>query len=275
MSTAMLNDTKQRFDDGAEAWFQYNQAALGRIRREVTWHNLAPCLAPVVTGQEPPRILDAGGGSGELALKLLQCGYAVWLLDYAPAMLEQANRAAQSLSGDAKARLSLCLLPVDEAAQYFSPGFFDAIACHTVLEYLPEPHQTLGGLAGLLRESGLLSLSFVNRHAEVLRQVWSRGDPSGALAKLEDGRFCAGLFGIAGRAYDAEEVSGWLEEVGLVMTATHGVRALADYVPRERLKDADFLEALLALEKTVATRPPYSLIARYVHLLAHKPVEYS
>jgi S-adenosylmethionine-dependent methyltransferase len=275
MSAAMIDDTKQRFDAGAEAWSRYNQAALGRIRREVTWHNLAPYLPPLVTGQEPPRILDAGGGSGELASQLLQRGYAVWLLDYAPAMLEQAKQAARTLPGDVQARLTLCPHPVDEAAQSFAPGFFDAIACHTLLEYLPEPGETLGGLAKLLRGGGLLSLSFVNCHAEVLRQVWSRDDPAGAVAKLEDHSFCAGLFGIAGRAHDAEEVSGWLEQLGLVVTAHRGVRALADYVPRERLEDAEFLEALLALEKMVASRPPYSLIARYVHLLAHKSVEHS
>jgi S-adenosylmethionine-dependent methyltransferase len=271
----MVGDTKQRFDTGASAWFQYNQAALGRIRREVTWYNLAPYLPPLAVGQDPPRILDAGGGSGELALQLLRRGYAVWLLDYAPAMLEQARQAAQDLPGDMKQRLTLCLLPAGEAGQSFPPGFFDVIACHTVLEYLVAPRETLGGLASLLREGGLLSLSFVNRHAELLRQVWSRGDPAGALARLEGHSFCAGLFGIVGCAYDAEEVSGWLEELGLVVTATCGVRALADYVPRQRLEDAAFLEALLALEKVVASRPPYSLIARYLHLLAHKPVEQS
>jgi S-adenosylmethionine-dependent methyltransferase len=271
----MIDDTKRRFDEGAEAWSHYNQATLGRIRREVTWHNLAPYLPPLGAGQDPPRILDAGGGSGELAVQLLRRGYAVWLLDYAPAMLEQAEQAVQDLPGDAGARLTLCLLPADEAAASFAPNFFDTITCHTVLEYLDEPQETLGGLTSLLREGGLLSLSFVNRHAEVLRQVWAQRDPAGALAKLDDRNFCAGLFGIVGRAYDAEEVCGWLEELGLAVTATCGVRALADYVPRGCLEDAGFLEALLALEKAVASRPPYSLMARYVHLLAHKPVERS
>lgn len=208
-------------------------------------------------------------------MQLLERGYAVWLLDYAPAMLGHAEQAAQTLPGDARGRLTLCLLPVDEAARSFAPGFFDAIACHTVLEYLPEPRETLGGLVSLLREGGLLSLSFVNCHAEVLRQVWSRGDPAGALAKLENHSFCAGLFGIDGQAYDAGEVSGWLEELGLVVTATRGVRCVADYVPGECLEDAECLEVLLALEKEVANRLPTSLIARYVHLLANKPVEHS
>ena len=44
-------------------------------------------------------------------------------------------------------------------------------------------------------------------------------------------------------------------------------------VPRERLDDADFVEALLCLEKAVASRPPYNLVARYVHLLASKAIE--
>ena len=65
----MLQDAQARFDAGAEAWSRYNQRPLGRIRREVTWHNIAPYLPQAVDGQEPPRVLDAGGGSGELYLQ--------------------------------------------------------------------------------------------------------------------------------------------------------------------------------------------------------------
>lgn len=259
---------ENQFDAGAQAWADYNQRALGRIRQEVTWHNLVPYLPAIADPEEPPRVLDAGGGSGELALRLVRHGYRVWLLDYARAMLDQACRAAQALPEPLRARLTLSQMSVDEAPAAFAPSTLDAIACHTLIEYLPEPRAALATLSGLVRPGGVLSVSFVNRHAEVLRQVWSRHDPAGALARLEHGSFCATLFGVQGTAYTAEEVSAWLEDLGLEVMATCGVRAFADQVPAERLDDPEFFDALLRLEQVAATRSPYKLTARYVHLIA-------
>lgn len=264
----MAQDTQSQFDDGAEAWAAYNQKPLGRIRREVTWSNLVPHLPPVLDPDEPPRILDAGGGSGELALRLAYHGYRVCLLDYAPAMLDQARHAARQLPGEARSRLSFCCMAVDDVPQSFAPGPFDAVACHTLIEYLPDPRATLGTLRCLLRAGGVLSVSFVNRHAEVLRQVWARADPAGASALLDGGTFSASLFGLSGDAYTTGQVSAWLVELGLADVATYGVRAVADYVPRERLEDTVFFESLLQLERDVASRPPYNALARYIQLVA-------
>jgi S-adenosylmethionine-dependent methyltransferase len=271
----MDGDTKARFETRAEAWAGYNRQPLGCLRREVTWRNLVPHLPNLVDAGNPPRVLDAGGGSGELALKLVRYGCSVWLLDYAPAMIDLARCAARGLPDDVRARLNFCLMSVDDASDVFSPHFFDAITCHTLVEYLPEPQDTLRTLIGLLRDGGLLSLSFVNRHAEVLRQVWSQGDPSGVLRSRERGTFYASLFDLAGTAYTAEEGSVWLTDLGLTITASCGVRVFADHIPQERLSDPEFFDALLRLETTMATQAPYRHIARYVHLLAHKNVEIS
>ncbi len=265
----MSTDMQSRFDAGAETWAEYNQKPLGRIRCEVTWHNLCQHMHAITAG-DCPCVLDVGGGSGELALRLVQRGYRVWLLDYAPAMLEQAQRAAQVLPESARARLNLCPMAVDDAPRSFAPGFFDVITCHTLIEYLADPRMALSSLVGLLADGGLLSISFVNRYAEVLRKVWSQADPVGALASLENGTFCATLFDVPGKAYTAEEVGQWLAELGLTVVTRHGIRAFADYVPREHLEEPTFFESLLRLELAVASRAPYKLLARYVHLIAHK-----
>jgi S-adenosylmethionine-dependent methyltransferase len=269
----MTDDLTARFSAGAKAWANYNQEPLGQIRHEVIWHHLVPHLPEVADERDPPRVLDAGGGSGELALRLSQLGYRVWLLDNAPAMLDQAKEAARHLPEEVRARLTFRLLCADEVDDAFPSGFFDAIACHTLIEYLSEPRQTLRKLSGLLREGGLLSLSFVNRHAEVLREIWSRGDPAAALSKLEHAGFCATLFDVPGRAYAVEEVNGWLSGLGFTPIGAFGVRAFADYVPRERLEEPEFLDSLRRLELAAADTSPYRRIARYAHILAHKNPE--
>jgi SAM-dependent methyltransferase len=266
----MDHDASSRFNAEAKAWIGYNQSPLGRIRQAVTWRNLVPHLPDANEGQLAPRILDAGGGSGELALHLVRAGYRVWLLDYAPAMLDEARQAARDLPERDRARLSFCQLPAGEAGQAFPAGSFEAITCHTLVEYLPEPRSTLQGLASLLRDGGLFSLSFVNHHAQVLRQVWTRDDPGGALASLDRGDFWASLFGVPGQAYTAEQGSAWLADLGLSLVADRGVRIFADYVPGERLADPDFFEKLLQLELATAGRDPYRRLARYAHLLARK-----
>ena len=268
--TERLNDPKGQFAAGAEAWAEYNQHPLGRIRREVSWHNLAAHLPDIVAPERPPCVLDVGGGSGDLAIRLVRHGYRVWLLDYAAPMLEQAERAARDLPAEDRARLSLCLIAADDALGSFPRESFEVIACHTLVEYLPDPRATLQGLVSLLCDGGLLSVSFVNRHATVLRRVWSQLDPAGALASLESGAFCATLFDVPGTAYTADEVSGWLDELGLTVTATCGVRVFADYVPRDRLDEPGFFQDLLRLELAVAAQPPYNQLARYAQILARK-----
>jgi len=264
----MYEEARARFDVGADKWCRYSREPLGRIRHEVIWLDLSPYLPPVGDAQEPPRVLDAGGGSGELALRLVQRGYCVWLLDYAPAMLDRARQAAQDLPPDARRRLQLCAMPVEEVSSTFAPGLFSAVCCHTLVEYLPEPLGVLRKLTGLLCDGGLLSLSFVNRHSQLLRRVWSRSDPVGALAELGQKAFSAELFGLSGKAYTAEEVSCWLAELKLASIATFGVRIFSDYLPRARLEDPEFLDAVLRLETAAAALSPYREIARYIHILA-------
>ena len=264
----MSADSQVRFNTGAEAWTDYNLKPLGRIRQEVTWNNLSPHLPDMTVLDYAPRVLDVGSGSGELALCLAQQGYGVWLTDYAPAMLDQARQAAQDLPAGVRARLTFCPMSVEEASEAFAPHFFDAITCHTLIEFLPDPQSSLKALVSLLRDGGLLSVSFVNQRAEVLRQIWSNTDPWAAMEGLEKGSFCANLFGVSGVAYTAEEVSTWLRALGLSIDGFYGIRVFADYVPRERLDESEFFDALLQLEKAIAARRPYNELARYVQLIA-------
>jgi S-adenosylmethionine-dependent methyltransferase len=267
----MRDDARARFDAHADDWVDYNRQPLGLIRSEVTWHNLSHHLPPIADAADPPRVLDAGGGSGELALRLVRAGYRVWLLDYAPAMLDRARQAARELPAEARDRLAYCLMPAREAGEAFDPAFFDVITCHTLIEYLPQPQDTLRKLAHVLSDGGLLSLSFVNRRYKVLRQMLRDGAPTGALARREKGQFCARLFGVPGRAYTIDEIRRWLDDLGLGIAAIYGVRIFADDLLACCPNDPELLATLLQVELSSASVDSLYHIARYIHLIAHLP----
>ena len=58
------------------------------------------------------------------------------------------------------------------------------------------------------------------------------------------------------------------------MLGTYGVRAFADYVPRQRLDDADFFDALSSWNWQPRTASPYNLVARYLQMIAHKSTQH-
>jgi S-adenosylmethionine-dependent methyltransferase len=266
----MVGIARDRFDARAEEWAEYYLKPLGRIRHEVIWSNLAPHLPPLVGADKEPRILDVGGGTGELAIQLARSGYRVCLLDFAPAMLEHARLAIQNLSDNTRRRLELTLGSVQDAPHLFPTASFDAITCHTLVDYLPDPQATLASLLPLLRRPGLLSLTFVNHHSEVQHQVLALDDPAGALDNLHGSYRRTGLFEVSGQAYTVEEGESWLVNLGLTPTARYGVRCFADFVEPARLQEPAFFDALLRLEQAVATLTPYSLVARYVHFIARR-----
>jgi S-adenosylmethionine-dependent methyltransferase len=265
-------DIAAAFDRGAREWAGYHHTPLGRIRHEVTWHNLASWLPTIADAAHPPCVLDAGGGSGEMAIQLVQHGYRVCLLDSAPGMVELARAAAEALPAAMSARLTCHTADVAQAGQEFGAASFEVILCHTMIEYVPEPVTALEQLVNLLRGGGVLSVSFVNRHAEVFRRVWQEADPAGALAALDRAAFHAALFRLDGVAFAGEDVETWLSRLGLRVTARCGVRVFADNVAREHLDHPGFFGDLLRLEKAVSDRPPYPSLARYSQLIAHKSV---
>jgi hypothetical protein len=62
-----------------------------------------------------------------------------------------------------------------------------------------------------------------------------------------------------------------LDQAGIGIVATYGVRTLADYLPAGKLVDPAFFDRLLELETAVSALAPYKPVARYNHVLGRKP----
>ncbi|MFI4913581.1 MAG: bifunctional 2-polyprenyl-6-hydroxyphenol methylase/3-demethylubiquinol 3-O-methyltransferase UbiG [Steroidobacterales bacterium] len=104
------------------------------------------------------RVLDVGCGGGLLTEALARRGAQVVGVDLAPAMIEIARLHASESALAIDYRLSSA-----EALVATDAGGFDVITCMELLEHVPDPAGTLAALARLLRPTGQLFVSTINR----------------------------------------------------------------------------------------------------------------
>ena len=88
------NTVDRNFDDLSEKFARKVYGGLkGDIRLEVIWRDLLSVL-PQLETQAPLRILDIGGGLGQLTVALAKLGHQVVYNDLSQQMLEAAQKLA-------------------------------------------------------------------------------------------------------------------------------------------------------------------------------------
>ncbi len=222
-------------------------------------------LAPIVTGVEKRRlrILDAGGGLGQMSIWLAQQGHEVLLAEPSAEMLQRAEHAIQQ-AGVADSVTLLQASVQELAAHALAP--FDLITFHAVLEWLAEPYQGLNQLLTHLKPDGYLSLMFFNYHSTVMRRLIA-----GDLATVQAGKIASnGKQGLAPISpLPPDTVLAWLPDLGLRLETWSGVRCFYDYMYRDVRKQAVMAE-VLPLERQYSRLEPWRSLARYQHFLCQK-----
>ena len=250
------DDLRMAFDSKAQAWDDYTRTPIGRLREELTLRYLSRHLPDPARA---PLVLDAGGGTGGPAIALARRGFRVHLLDAAPAMLDIARSRARP--GDP---IEYHAAPVEAVERLFSPASFDVVVCHTLVEYVPDPAVTIRQLVHVLKTGGLLSLEYVNRHADALRLALTRAQFREARHAFDDAASQADLFGVPRRAFSPDEARAMLSAAGVEPIAEYGVRIFADYLTDGPWQtDGAAYADLVALEEAASARDPYRSIARY------------
>lgn len=115
--------------------------------------------AGLSTDLQGRKILDLGCGMGGLSTALAQEGAQVTSLDY--------NRAYCEITRLRGRRYDLNLSPVNAAGEGlpFTGGAFDLVICMDVLEHVQEPEKLLAEVSRVLKPSGLLYITAINRYA--------------------------------------------------------------------------------------------------------------
>lgn len=220
----------------------------------------------------PLRVLDLGGGTGELAVPLAELGPGlvaeVTVVDPSPdALAALHRRAAESQVQD---RVHGRQGDADTLAETLPTQGFDLVCCHGVLEVVDDPAATLRALAGALAPDGHLSLLVAGR----LAAVWARalaGEFAAAQSALDsaDGRW--GPHDPLPRRFDLHDLRELLGPAGLSEQHWHGVRLLGDLVPPAAIDTDAERAALVALEQALAGHPAYPFLgelAAGLHVVA-------
>jgi S-adenosylmethionine-dependent methyltransferase len=259
------NVDHERFLSGARNYAAYLGTPEGRLRLDLSFANLQEVLP---TAQDSLRVLDLGAGTGATAVRLARLGFHVTLLDSSPEMLDIAMRAAQEAGVTAK----ITLKDGDAAnvADLLLGERFDVIVCHNILEYVDDPGPVLRGAAGLLRNSGaILSVLVRSRAGEVLKTAIKSGDLEATENLLTAQRGRESLYGGSVRLFAPDELLEMSNEAGLEVITRRGVRVVADYLPPQISREAEY-GRIFELERKLGQRPEFAEVARYTQYLARR-----
>ena len=258
---------RERFHSGSQKYAAYLQTPEGRLRSDLTFANLQDFL-PSRRSEESLTLLDLGGGTGAMAIRLAQLGAHLTLLDSSEEMLDIAKRAAME-AGVAES-LGLKHGDAEQLTNLFPAGSFDGILCHNVLEYIDDPGAVLCAAAGVLRNPpAIVSILVRNQAGEAVKAaIQSRNlDAAEDSLTAEWGR--ESLFGGKVRLFNSEDVRSMLRTASLEIIAERGVRVIADYLPPSISREAEY-DRILEFERKLGRRPEFAAIARHIHYLARR-----
>ena len=258
----------ERFQRDANKYAAYLETPEGRLRSDLAFANFQDFLH--LQPKASLCALDLGGGTGAAAVRLAQLGIHVTLLDSSPEMLQIAKRAAHEAGVTEKVVLQHG--DATQLANLFPPRSFDLILCHNVLEFLDDPAALLRNSADALRDSSaLLSVLVRNQAGEVFKAAILAGDLSVAENNLTSEWAQESLYGGRTRIFSPDRLQSMLRQASLELFADRGVRVLADYLPPQISRTADY-ERIFALERKLGQRPEYAAVARYTHCLARPAI---
>jgi SAM-dependent methyltransferase len=214
----------------------------------------------------PASVVDAGGGTGQLAVALAGRGYRVTVVDTSAAMLATCAQRAADAGGEIAGRVTGVQGDAADLPGLLGQGVQDAAVCHDLLTRVDDQAALLASLAGVLVEGGVLSLGFANRDWLALR-AGRRGDRAAALRLVR-----AGGSGppAGGEAITLDEAETELDKAGFDLVTASGVGVFTDIGDDDL--DQRELAALVELERLVAGREPYRSSARTLHLVARRRV---
>ncbi len=254
----------RNFDDIAEKFSQNIYGTTkGQIRQAILWQELDAIL--VTLPQRALRVLDAGGGEGQVACGLAARGHQVLLCDLSGEMLQRAREHA--MEKGVSENMQFKQISAQQIGQYLDTPV-DLVLFHAVLEWVVQPQEVLAALWDALAPGGVLSLMFYNVHGLILRNLTlgNFGYLQAGMRKRKKKTLSPDY------PRDPEQVYGWLRQCGFTIERRAGIRVFHDYM-RDKDKQIACFDDVLAMEKHYCRQEPFLSLGRYIHVTARKPIQ--
>lgn len=226
----------------------------GRLRHELLLHH----LQEHVLKNTPMDILDAGGGTGEMACALAALGHRVTVNDVSAESLGVAEEKCREYPDTRFYHGSI--QDLSEEQQY------DLVVCHAVLEWVEDAPALMLTLSNLVKPGGHLSLSFYNKDAQLFNNMLY-GNFHFVLGGMKK-RNQVRLTPHSPRA--PQDILRMFDELPLNIINKAGIRCFHDYLKQKELAEQKYSE-LLTLELRHGSEEPYMWLGKYFQIIAVKP----
>lgn len=248
----------RNFDDLAEKFARKVYGGLkGEIRLAVIWRDLVATMPQILSGK-PLRIIDIGGGLGQLSAKLAALGHEVVYNDLSENMLVYAQKLAEQESVSDGIIWYQC--PYQDLLEK-GLGTFDLVICHALIEWLAQPEELLSSLQAFMGSNGRMSVTFYNQNGLVYRNLM-RGN-----FKVLTNQFSADPGSLTPHTpFKPELIDEWVGQLSMNVEHSSGIRVFHDYVPNPRGGHFDD-SAVIDMELKHSILEPYKWLGRYIHYI--------
>jgi ubiquinone/menaquinone biosynthesis C-methylase UbiE len=227
---------KKRYDKFPRIYDEYSKTFEGKLHHEIEWEILVKSHLPE---NRDSKVLDAGGGTGRIALPLAKMGYHVTLCDVSTGMLEVAKEKLENETAQERVRIE----EADIAALPFPDESFDLVICLHGPFSIADSLKAAGELTRVMKRGGKIIVDAHSRYWAVQNEL--RRDPDAAvkLAKSElDHAY--DIFGDWCRVFSPQEFGELFEKNGIEVISICG--SFIESLPMEMKQKKEWSDEFLS-----------------------------
>ncbi|PXF56786.1 MAG: hypothetical protein C4B59_16345 [Candidatus Methanogaster sp.] len=232
-SPMKIEDVRKEWDERSTSYDAYFNTFGGKLDEYLRWKLIKESLPEDKTA----RILDAGGGTGRVALPLARMGYAVTLCDLSPGQLEVAEEKLRKhgLSEEVEIR------EADIAALPFPDEFFDLVlAVRGPISLSTDSSKAVVEISRVTKRGGRICVDVSSRYWAAILEYDKDPETALKLIRYELNHAC-GAHGF-GRVFSPRELEEAFERNGIEVTGIYG--DFAYHLPEEMRKATKWEERL-------------------------------
>ena len=255
---------KKRYDKFPRVYDEYAKTFEGRLHYEIEWEIFLKSHLPE---NMDAKILDAGGGTGRIALPLAKMGYQVTLCDLSTGMLEVAKEKLQNEGVQDKVKIE----EADIASLPFPDMNFDLVIClHGPLS-IADSLKAAGELSRVLKRGGKIIVDAHSRYWAVKNELRKNPDTALKLAKSELNH-AYDIFGDWCRVFSPKELRELFESHGIKVISTYGsfVESLPMEIKQKNEWNDEFLSQVLEILMYLGNEPSVLGLAFVLRLIGVK-----